>query len=142
MMTAEQIELVESTLASIDVEALAADFYFRAFNADSQLSAMFTTDPKTQQTRFAAELGVIVSAMHRPEDFREETHELGLRHRGFGVRPGHYRVMGDALLAALQYALGDRWDSDVEAAWREAFRLTAESMLEGAGPPDSRARVG
>src|SRR5689334_12652451 len=134
VMTPEQIELVESTLSSIDGHALAADFYFRAFNADSQLSAMFTTDPAVQQTRFAAELGVIVSAMRRPEDFEAETHELGLRHRGFGVRPGHYRVMGDALLAALESALGDRWNADVATAWQEAFRLTAESMLEGADP--------
>ena len=72
--------------------------------------------------------------MHRPEEFETETHELGLRHRGFGVRPGHYRVMGDALLAALESALGDRWNADVAAAWQEAFRMTAESMLEGAGP--------
>jgi hemoglobin-like flavoprotein len=134
VMTPEQIELVESTLSSVDVNALAADFYFRAFNADSQLSAMFTTDPAVQQTRFAAELGVIVSSMRRPEEFRAETHALGQRHRGFGVRPGHYRVMGDALLAALESALGDRWDADVAAAWQEAFRVTADSMLEGAGP--------
>ncbi|HZP29682.1 MAG TPA: globin domain-containing protein [Acidimicrobiia bacterium] len=139
-MTPEQIALVEQSLASIDVGALAADFYFRAFNADTQLSAMFTTDPKVQQTRFAAELKVIVSAMHRPQDFREETHELGRRHRGFGVRPGHYRVMGDALLAALEAALGERWDDELAEAWREAFRLTAESMLEGAGPSLSDER--
>jgi hemoglobin-like flavoprotein len=138
VMTDEQVALVESTLTSVDVEALAADFYFRAFNADSQLSAMFTTDPKVQQTRFASELELIVAAMRRPDDFRDETHDLGLRHRGFGVRPGHYRVMGDALLDALRSALGDRWSTEVEAAWREAFRLTSESMLEGAGPPISR----
>jgi hemoglobin-like flavoprotein len=140
VVTSEQIDLVESTLASVDVEALAADFYVRAFNADSQLSAMFTTDPKVQQTRFGAELGVIVAAMHRPKDFRDETHDLGRRHRGFGVRPGHYRVMGDALLAALRSALGDRWNRDVETAWREAFQAAADSMLEGAGPSLSHAR--
>jgi nitric oxide dioxygenase len=133
-MTPEQIALVESTFASLDVETLAADFYFRAFNADTQLSAMFTTDPAVQRTRFAKELGVIVSSIRHLDDFRDETRELGRRHRDYGVRAGHYRVMGDALLAALAAALGESWDDETEEAWRMAFNLTAESMLEGAGP--------
>ena len=133
-MTPEQIELVESTFGSLDMEAVAADFYFRAFNADSQLSAMFTTDPATQRTRFAKELGVIVKSMRNFDDFRTETGDLGRRHRGYGVRAGHYRVMGDALLAALEAALGDRWNDDVAEAWRLAYTMTSESMLDGAGP--------
>ena len=40
--------------------------------------------------------------------------------------------MGDALVAALAAALGDRWDDETEEAWRMAFNLTAESMMEGA----------
>jgi hemoglobin-like flavoprotein len=131
-MTPEQIALVESTLASVDLEDLAADFYFRAFNADSELSGMFTTDPAVQRTRFAAELAVIVASIRRFDEFREETGELGRRHRSYGVRAGHYRIMGDALLAALSAALGDQWDDDTEEAWRMAFNLTAESMMEGA----------
>jgi nitric oxide dioxygenase len=131
-MTPEQIALVESTLASIDLEAVTADFYFRAFNADSELSAMFTTDPAVQRSRFAAELAVIVASIRRLDEFREETNALGRRHHGYGVRAGHYRIMGDALLAALAAALGDGWDDETEEAWRMAFNLTAESMMEGA----------
>ena len=42
--------------------------------------------------------------------------------------------MGDALLAALEAALGDRWNDDVAEAWRLAYTMTSESMLDGAGP--------
>jgi hemoglobin-like flavoprotein len=132
-MTPDQIELVESTLSLIDLEALAADFYVRAFKADSGLSAMFTTDPAVQRARFAKELGVIVTSIRHFDEFREEAAALGRRHRGYGVHAWHYRVMGVALLGALEAALGERWNEEVEGAWHMAYNLTAESMLEGAG---------
>jgi hemoglobin-like flavoprotein len=131
-VTPEQIALVTSTLQGIDVEALAADFYARAFAADPRLSAMFTTQPAIQESRFAKELAVIVSSIQQFDEFRAETVALGRRHRGYGVRAAHYRLMGDALLAALEAALADEWTPEAAEAWRMAYNLTAESMMAGA----------
>jgi hemoglobin-like flavoprotein len=133
-MTPEQIALVVATLETIDVDALASDFYVRAFATDPELSDMFTTEPAVQQRRFARELGVIVSSIQRLDEFRAETAELGRRHGGYGVRAAHYRLMGEALLAALEAALADEWTADAAEAWRMAYNLTAESMMAGADP--------
>ena len=46
-MTPRQIALVEQTLATVDLDALAADFYRRAFAGDPSLAAMFTSDPSS-----------------------------------------------------------------------------------------------
>ena len=131
-MTPEQIGLVESTLAALDLDALAADFYERAFREDPSLAAMFTTDPAVQRDRFAAELTEIVRSIHSLDTFATRTGALGARHHGYGVRAAHYRLMGGALLAALAAALGSAWTPDAEAAWTLAYNLTAESMMAGA----------
>jgi hemoglobin-like flavoprotein len=138
-MTPVQITLVEQTLASIDVDELAADFYRRAFASDPTLTSMFTSDPDVQRARFGAELAEIIRSIRSLDRFANEVRALGVTHRGYGVRPTHYRLMGDALLASLQAALGEKWTVDVEEAWKLAYNLTAETMMLGAleGPPSS-----
>ena len=131
-MTPGQIAVVEDTLATIDLEALTADFYRRAFAEDPSLSDMFTTDPAVQRARFAAELDEIVRSMRSMEAFEPEVRALGERHRRYGVRSAHYRLMGKMLLAAIASALGDRWTPEVEEAWSLAYNLTAETMMLGA----------
>jgi hypothetical protein len=70
-MTPEQIELVERSMRTIDIDALAEDFYRRAFETRPELTAMFTTDPALQRTRFGVELTVIVSSIRRFDDFAD-----------------------------------------------------------------------
>jgi hemoglobin-like flavoprotein len=136
-MTPEQFELVERSMRTVDIDALAEDFYRRAFETQPELTAMFTTDPALQRARFGAELTVIVSSIRRFDDFADRTHALGHRHRGYGVRAAHYALMGNALLGALAAALGDAWTAGMEQAWRVAYNLTAEAMQAGADPsPD------
>jgi nitric oxide dioxygenase len=131
-MTPDQIVLVEDTLASLDVDALAGDFYRRALADDEALSAMFTSDPAVQRVRFAAELTQIVRSIRTLDTFASTTLALGARHARYGVRAAHYGVMGAALLAALAAALGDAWTDEVEEAWTLAYNLTAETMMMGA----------
>ena len=131
-MTPDQIALVEQTVATVDLDALAADFYRHAFAADPALSAMFTTDAAVQRARFAAELNEIVLSIRSLDAFVARTRELGARHRGYGVRAGHYRLMGASLLAALAGQLGDQWTPALEEAWTLAYNLTAETMMMGA----------
>ena len=128
-MTPEQIAIVEATVASIALDDLTADFYRRAFDAHPELTTMFTTDPAVQRGRFAEELAVIVRSIRRYDGFIATTRALGDRHRGYGVRPTHFRFMGDALMGALAAALADQWTPEVETAWRLAYNLTAEAMM-------------
>ena len=131
-MTPAQITIVEETLGALDLEALTVDFYRRAFERTPALASMFTSDPAIQRARFAAELDEIVRSIRSLDTFAAEVRSLGQRHRDYGVRAAHYRLMGDALLAALAAALGDRWTADVEEAWMLAYNLTSETMMLGA----------
>jgi hemoglobin-like flavoprotein len=130
-MTPAQITLVEETLAAVDLDALTRDFYRRAFASDPSIAAMFTSDPEVQRRRFAAELGEIVRSIRTMDGFTDRTGALGGAHRDLGVRAAHYRLMGEALLAALAAALGDAWTADTAQAWVLAYDLTAEAMMSG-----------
>jgi hemoglobin-like flavoprotein len=131
-VTPEQISLVEESLASIELDDLAHDFYERAFERSPELMAMFTTDATVQRARFAAELREIVRTISAFNEFDNRTRALGLRHRSYGVRAPHYVLMGDALLDALSHAMGPRWTDDMARAWTLAYNLTAQTMMLGA----------
>jgi hemoglobin-like flavoprotein len=131
-VTPSQIVLVETSLDRLDLDALAAAFYERALAADPTLAAMFTTDPAVQRARFAAELSEIVRSIRSLDMFGPAARTLGARHRSYGVRAAHYRLMGGALLSALADASGEDWTPELEEAWTLAYNLIAEMMMTGA----------
>jgi hemoglobin-like flavoprotein len=131
-MTPDQISAVEATMGAVDVDALAADFYRRAFDTDPELTAMFTTEPAIQQRRFALELRTIIGSIRELATFRATAAELGARHHDYGVRAAHYRTMGEVLLASLRAAGVPAWSADTEEAWALAYNLIAEAMMAGA----------
>jgi len=85
-VTPAQITLVEDSLASLDLDRVAADFYRRAFVADPALMQMFTTDLVVQRARFATELAEIVRSIRSLDTFSATTRALGARHRHYGAR--------------------------------------------------------
>src|SRR3954452_1514913 len=137
-MTPAQINLVEQTLASLDIEALTVDFYRRAFERDPSLTVMFTADPALQRARFAAELAQIMRSIRSLDAFEDSVRALGERHRGYGVCSVHYALMVSSLLASLQAALRRQWTAEVREAWTLAYNLTAETMMLGALEDTSR----
>lgn len=61
----------------------------------------------------------------------EVLRELGRRHNKYGVRLPHFEIVGTALIQTLQYALGDAFTSEVEAAWLEIFGVIQKEMMTG-----------
>jgi len=133
-MTPEQIALVQSSFERVGPElpALATRFYQELFGRDPALRPLFTTDMTLQKVRFAEKLTEIVRAFPRLDELLAHTRALGARHVGYGVRVADYETVGEALFAALAAVLGDSFDSQTCEAWRIAYNLVAETMLEGA----------
>jgi hemoglobin-like flavoprotein len=133
-VTPEQIGLVEQTLDAIKpvFDNLAADFYRRLFEADSSIQAMFTTEPAIQRAKLTAELEQVMRSIRDHDAFLARARTLGRQHEAYGVRPRHYATARAALMAALAGELGDRWTTQVAAAWQAAYDLTSEAMLAAA----------
>jgi nitric oxide dioxygenase len=130
-MTPEQLELVQSSYASLGdkASAMARDFYRRLFAADPSAEGLFTVNPDVMAEKFASELAAIVEAITSYETFAPRVRDLAARHVGYGVQTSHYQSVGDALIATLADHLGARWSPELEAAWSRAYNLVAELMM-------------
>ena len=141
-MTPEQVELVQSSFAAViesgEADAMARAVYDRLFERDPDSRALFATEPAAQRATFVDELQAIVWAVSNLEGFLERTRALGERHVDYGVSARHYAPMGDALIAALEETLGDRFTPAVAEAWTLAYNLMAETMMQAAA--DARRR--
>merc|ERR1711862_997818 len=56
--------------------------------------------------------------------------ELGLKHVGFNVVPEHYDVVGQAVLASLATALGDKFTPTVKNSWIKVY-TTIKTVMVG-----------
>ena len=134
-MTPAQLELVRASYATLPEggAAMAADFYRNLFEIAPETRELFATDPAVMAVKFSAELAAIVEAITSYETFAPRVSELAVRHIGYGVRPQHYRTVGQALIRALAAHLDEDWDEELEAAWRRAYNLVSEVMMAAAG---------
>ena len=134
-MTPAQLELVKASYAQLSDGGaeMAADFYSNLFELDPSAQTLFATDPAVMSVKFSSELAAIVEAITSYETFAPRVSELAVRHIGYGVRPQHYRTVGQALIRALAAHLDEDWDEELEAAWRRAYNLVSEVMMAAAG---------
>ena len=133
VVTPEQVAMVRSSFAELGprVGQLAARFYEGLFATEPSLRSMFSHDPSTQERLFVAEVGVIVSSISRFDAFVVRTRELGARHAAYGVMYVHYEIAGRVLLDALADTFGSAFTDELNEAWRLAFDLVAETMMQG-----------
>jgi NAD(P)H-flavin reductase len=93
---------------------------------------MFPVAMTAQRDRLLAALGHIVSHIDDQAELVSYVEQLGRDHRRFGVTETHYPIVGRALLATLQRALGRRWTQRLAADWTTAYRLVADVMIGAA----------
>jgi nitric oxide dioxygenase len=55
--------------------------------------------------------------------------KIAYKHRGFGVLPEHYPIVGENLLQAIEDVLGDTATDEIINAWAEAYGLIADAFI-------------
>jgi nitric oxide dioxygenase len=136
-MTPAQITLVEDShrLIAPIAEPAAAIFYERLFALDPALRALFAhADPADQQRKLMAAIGFVVANLRRPWVLMPAVVALGTRHVGYGVQPGHYETVSQALMETLAEGLGPAFTPPVREAWRAAYGLLAGVMRQAEAP--------
>lgn len=141
MMAPEDILRVKESFARIapSAEHVAADFYARLFVRDPKLRAMFPADMETQGRKLLMALTRAVAALDRIEEAVPALRELGARHRGYGVKAGHYRLVGEVLIDTLHAADSPHWSPALAAAWGAVYGLVSGAMRDGAAAKDRHA---
>lgn len=127
-------QLIAESWAALEprAERVARYFYARIFYDHPEARDMFPVTMESQRDRLLDALVRIVAGLTRPEQLAPYLAQLGRDHRKFDVRPEHYALVGDSLIAALREYGGLAWTPEVEAAWERAFGKVATVMVDAA----------
>jgi hemoglobin-like flavoprotein len=140
-MTEKQIKLVKSSwnlFRQIDPQIIGDVFYSRLFQQMPSLRSMFKGPMTLQYTKIVDTLSMIVSRLDNLEQVNEEIKQLAIRHIHYGVRPAHYKLVGDALIWTLQNGLGNDWDKETAEAWLVCYKILSDTMIKAAATSPAR----
>src|SRR5688572_257988 len=99
-MTPEQAQIVQATWRAVLPvgDTFAELFYGRLFSVDPKLKKLFRQDMVEQGRSLTAMLSVGAGNLVHPERIHLALRQLGQRHAGYGVQPGDFAKVEDALL--------------------------------------------
>ncbi len=131
-LTTAQIGLIRDSFHRLepDVETASELLYVRLFEIAPELRSMFRSDMTGQGMQFMRTLGLIVQHLDDPETLRPHLEHLAQGHAAFGVKPEHFRPMGQALIWAMRETLGETFPEAAAAAWEAAYELLAREMVQ------------
>ena len=135
MLTTESMARIRESFAllSPQMDRVTENFYHRLFAARPEVRVLFRTDLKPQQQHLAAALALIVRNLTMLDALAGPFNQLGADHARAGVRPDHYPVVRDAMLAAMADALASTgaWTTQLADDWRQLLERIATHMLQG-----------
>jgi len=135
-MTNKQIDLVKSSwaiVATIDPVTVGGLFYNRLFEIAPQLKNMFRSPMPEQSKKLLAMINYVISKLDKLEDILDQVAKLAQHHVNYGVKPDHYRIVGEALLWTLEKGLGENWNKEVKDAWAVCYDILSSAMINSAG---------
>ncbi|GAA2823402.1 hypothetical protein GCM10010441_54870 [Kitasatospora paracochleata] len=132
--TAEDIELIRTTLAVVEpvADRATAHFYALIFVHHPEIRAMFPAAMDVQRDRLFHALLMAAASADDPAGLTAYLTRLGQGHRKYGTLAAHYGPVGECLVAALARYCGSRWDDRTELAWRRVYGLVSRIMIEAA----------
>ena len=113
--------------------AIAPEFYADLWRRDPSLRSLFTGDLHGQGMQFMSAVGLIVDNLDNPAALDEQIGKLSQRHSAFDLKPDAYHTMEEALIDTFRIALGARFTTAMQRAWRSAFHQVAERMMTERG---------
>jgi hemoglobin-like flavoprotein len=140
-LTERQQQLVRESFAHLEpvADAAASIFYFRLFDLDPSVRALFAADMTAQRRNLMQTLGTIVRGIDRLDLLGPSIAALGRRHAAYGVRPNDYETVEVALIDGMEETLGSIFDAETRAAWAAAYRYLSATMQGTAGDSASGA---
>lgn len=138
-MSPEDVERIQESFLRIEPtkDAAGAQLYERLFARDPSLRPLFQRDMGEQGERIMETIALTVRQLDNPYALRNGLHELGARHRDYGIKQADYDVMRDAFLDMMQDRLGAEFTPQMRDAWSMVFSLVASMMKEGGAQRDA-----
>lgn len=129
-MTPQQVALIQASWQQVVPirEQAARLFYDKLFALDPSLRPLFKGDLVQQGRKLMAMIDTVAHGLGQWDRLVSAVQDLGRRHAGYGVLPGHYPTVGAALLWTLGAGLGEGFTSEAKAAWAEAYTVLSGVM--------------
>ena len=130
-MTPDQIKAIQDSFAKVAPisQQAAGMFYGRLFEIAPSVKPLFRGDMTEQGRKLMATLAVVVNGLTNLETILPAASALAKRHVGYGVKPIHYPIVGEALLWTLERGLGADWTPELAEAWADAYGVLSDYMI-------------
>ena len=131
-MTKEEIILIKRTwklFREINPVVVGDTFYSKLFIENPSLRKMFPKEMTLQYQKLIDMLSTIVGRLDNLEDLAGDIAAMARRHVAYGVKPGQYKKVGEALLWTLEQGLGNDWNEEVKEAWIKCYTTLSDAMI-------------
>ena len=107
-------------------------FYTKLFDAHPELKNVFNMahqEQGQQQQALARAVHAYAENIEDPSSLVAVLKNIANKHASLGVRPEHYPIVGEHLLAAIKDTLGDAATDDIISAWAQAYGNLADVLM-------------
>lgn len=133
-MTPQQKQLIKATVPTLKEHGLllTTHFYQRVFAHNPELKNVFNQgNQQNGRQPLALATAVLDYAQHidDPSVLGSALNRIGHKHTSLDIRPEHYPVIGQHLLASIGEVLGDAATRELLDAWSAAYGQLANLMI-------------
>jgi hemoglobin-like flavoprotein len=131
-LSQQQIKLIKQSWRSfrnVSPEAVGDLFYSKLFADHPSIRKMFPKDMREQYKKLVDMLTAIIVRIDNIGLLTDEITAMANRHLEYGVKPTHYKIIGDALLWTLEKGLKSDWNEEVKEAWTICYTILATTMI-------------
>lgn len=130
-LSPKTIEIVKATTPVLKDNAVAitSKMYDILFENYPETKALFSTAPQDQPKVLAAAVQAYAMNIDNLDALGDAVGKMASTHVRTNVKPEHYPMVGESLLAALKEVLGDAATTDVLDAWGEAYFFLGDILI-------------
>lgn len=134
MLSDQTIAIVKSTAPILQEhgETLTKHFYKRMFSHNPEVAPYFNPANQAaglQQKALAGAICAYAANIDNLEVLGGAVELIAQKHVSLQIKPEHYPIVGENLLASIQEVLGEGATDEVVKAWAEAYGFLADIMI-------------
>ncbi|MBS4175031.1 NO-inducible flavohemoprotein [Bacillus sp. FJAT-49736] len=135
MLSQKTIDIVKSTVPALEAHGttVTSTFYKMMFAAHPELLNIFNHVNQAQGRQQTALANTVLAAakyIDKLETIVPVVNQIAHKHRGLGIKPEHYPIVGEFLLKAIKEVMGDAATDEVINAWGEAYGTIAQVFID------------
>ncbi|MGE0679521.1 MAG: NO-inducible flavohemoprotein [Candidatus Binatia bacterium] len=134
MLDRNTIRIVKSTAPVLQEhgETLTRHFYKRMFSHNPEVAPFFNHSHQAggaQQRALAGAIAAYAANIDNVEVLGGAVELIAYKHASLQIKPEHYPIVGENLLASIREVLGEGATDEVIDAWGKAYRFLADMLI-------------